>query len=196
MAPGTYEFSERDPLVVRKGTDETDGEFVRFEFTMYPTRNGTPVENALSHEPWGVDNDFEHLHTHQEERWEILSGKVRFVIEGGERTLGPGEDITIPEATPHRHWNPTDQPVRAIAERRPALRTEEWFESVYTLAQMGKTDETGTPNLLYLAVIFDEYPRETYPAAPPVRLQRAIASVLAPVGRLFGLEATHYREKF
>ncbi|WP_435064861.1 hypothetical protein [Halobaculum sp. EA56] len=74
------------------------------------------------------------------------------------------------------------------------MRTEEWAESVYALAQAGKTNEEGAPGLLQSAVIFDEYPdTSVYLTVAPVFVQQAVSSALAPIGRLLGYEATHSR---
>lgn len=195
MTEAGQDSSTADPFVVRKSTEETGGEFVRFEATLYPHPGKSASRVDLPHERWGLDNDFEHVNPSQDERFEVLSGKLRVVFDGEERTLTDGDEVTIPANVPHRHWNPTGDPARVIWERRPANRTEEWAESVYALAQAGKTDEDGVPGLLQLAVILDEYPDDTYPTTMPVGVQKALASILAPLGRAAGYEATHSREE-
>lgn len=187
--------ADLDPFVVRKGADETDGEFVRFEATMYPHPDSDGAVD-LPHERWGLDNDFEHVNPRQDERFEVLSGRLRAVYDGVDRELTAGESVTIPAGTRHRHWNPAAEPARVVWERRPARRTEAWAESVYALAQAGLTDENGIPeNPLRSAVIFDEYPDDTYPASVPVPLQKLAFSLLASVGRRLGYEATYAREE-
>ena len=190
-------LTDRNPHVVLQGPAETDGELVRFESTMYPAPEADGNATDLSHERWGLDNDFEHVHPEQEERWEVRSGELRVTFEGTEQTLTEGEEITLPADVPHRHWNPTDEPIRVVWERRPAFETAEWAESVYALAQAGKTDEDGVPSVLQSVVIFDEYSTENpYFATVPVSVQKVAASLLAPVGRLVGYEPTHSREDF
>jgi len=191
MSGGT-DWDDAEPFVVRAGAEETDGEYARFESTMYP--DGPPSESDLAHEPWGLDNDFEHVHPDQEERWAVVSGELRVEVDGEERTLTEGEEVTLPRAVPHRHWNPTDRPIRVVWERRPAHRTAEWAESVYALAQAGVTDAEGVPSLLQVAVWIDAYSAETaYPTVLPVAVQRTLAAMVAPLGRLFGLQATYER---
>lgn len=194
MADGALDLAEADPHVVRTSAEETGGEFVRLESTIHPSLDADGTAD-LSHERWGVDYTGEHLHR-QEERFEVVRGEIRVVFEGTDRRLAEGDEITIPAETPHRHWNPTDRPARVAWERRPAGRTEEWAESVYALAQAGKTDEEGVPGPVQTAVIVDEFPEEmAYPTVLPAGVQRAISSVVAPVARLAGYEATHSREE-
>lgn len=196
MAEDARALAEADPFVVRKGAEETDGEFVRFEVTMYPSADNHISEVDLPHEKWSLDFDGEHIHPEQEERWKVLTGEFRVALEGEEHILNEGEEITLPTGVPHRHWNPTSQPIRLIWERRPAFHDEEWAESLYTLAQAGKTDEDGVPGTLQLAVITDEYPNESvYLTTLPVSIQKLLFSLLASIGRLMGYEATHSREE-
>ncbi|PSP26829.1 cupin domain-containing protein [Halobacteriales archaeon QH_2_65_14] len=193
MTEGTP-LSEKNPHVVRKGAEETGGEFVQFESTMYPAQDADGTGTHLPHERWGLDNDFEHVHPEQEEWWEVRTGKLRVAFDGDERTLTEGDDITLPAGVPHRHWNPTNEPIRVVWERRPAFRTEEWAESVFALAQAGKTDDDGVPDVLQSVVILDKYSTENpYFASVSIGVQKAAASLLSPLGRLAGYRATHSR---
>lgn len=79
-----------------------------------------------------------HYHPHQEERFEVLSGKLNALIDGRERTLRTGGV--------HVNW-----------QTRPALKTEAFFEMIWGLANDGKTNEKGAPNLLQMAVVTQEY---------------------------------------
>lgn len=189
---GPVDFDEANPHVVLVGADETDGEFVRFESTLHPSLD---VEDTqLDHERWGIDLTAEHVHPEQEERIEVVSGEMRVEFQGDAWTVTEGDTVTFPPGEPHRHWNRSDRPARITWEVRPALRTEEWAESVYALAQAGKTNEEGAPGLLQSAVIFDEYPdTSVYLTVAPVFVQQAVSSALGPIGRLFGYEATHSR---
>jgi len=184
-----------NPHVVKKGAEETDGDFVRFESTMYPSSVDAPAARSLSHEPWGLDNDFEHVHPTQEEHWTVVAGTLRVEVDGDERTVSEGEEVTLPSDVPHRHYNPTDRPIRVVWERRPAFRTEAWAESVYALAQRGETDTNGVPNPLQIPVWIDEFPEETaYPTVAPVAVQRAASALIAPVSRMAGFKARYVRE--
>ncbi len=74
-----------------------------------------------------------------------------------------------------------------ILEFRPALRTEEFFESYFGLGQDGMTDpKTGLPNLIRMAVLLQEFRDEIHLAKPPLLAQRIVFGTLALVGRLLG----------
>jgi mannose-6-phosphate isomerase-like protein (cupin superfamily) len=85
-----------------------------------------------------------HLHPAQDERFEVLTGRLMASLEGSERTLGPGESLEIPRGTPHKMWNPGPEPASASWHTRPAGRTAEWFRTVDRLG-LGGTRRPALP---------------------------------------------------
>jgi quercetin dioxygenase-like cupin family protein len=71
----------------------------------------------------------EHLHPKQAERFEILEGTMRAIVDGEERTYRAGETFEVPAGTPHQMA--AQGPSRMRWEVRPALRTAEFFERLY-----------------------------------------------------------------
>jgi quercetin dioxygenase-like cupin family protein len=134
-----------------------------------------------------------HVHPLQEEHFEVLSGTLGVQIGDEHRSLGEGEEATVPPGTPHRWFNEDDQEkARVLLELRPALNTEILFENLYGLATDGKTDENGVPNLLQTAVALNGLHKgEIYPATPPIAIQKALFALLSPVGKLVGYR-DHY----
>jgi quercetin dioxygenase-like cupin family protein len=127
----------------------------------------------------------EHVHTRQEERFEMREGHVTFRIDGVERRAGPGEVVIVPAGHRHKWWNADDQPATFILEVEPALNFETILETMFGLARDGKVNRNGLPNLLQLAVIAQS--AEGYRNA----IERALLGVLAFVGRLAG-----YRDRY
>jgi quercetin dioxygenase-like cupin family protein len=72
----------------------------------------------------------EHLHPFQTERFEVLDGTVKTRIEGVERRYRKGEIFEVPPMTPHTMGG--DGPATVRWQVRPALRTAEFFEQLYT----------------------------------------------------------------
>jgi mannose-6-phosphate isomerase-like protein (cupin superfamily) len=157
---------------VRTAAD-TDGALLRIETVNPPTAVAEPM----------------HIHPRQESRAEIIAGTLRFVVDGEERRLGPGEAITIPAGTPHYFVNDGDEDAVAIQEFRPALRTTEFFEALFELARRGELDEHGKPSMLRLAVLGPAYADEIRVPSPPWPLQRATFALLAPIARMRGYRA-------
>ena len=92
---------------------------------------------------------------------------------GNKLTLGPDDVFTVPPGTPHRFWNDGDDEVRFVCEVRPALQFESLLETMFTLAEDGKTNKKGMPNPLRLAVIARAHFDTVRLPPPPAWMQRA-----------------------
>jgi mannose-6-phosphate isomerase-like protein (cupin superfamily) len=71
-----------------------------------------------------------HLHPSQSERFEVLEGTMLTVIDGVSQSFSQGAVFEVPAGTPHQMG--ADGPARVRWEVRPALRTAEFFERMYT----------------------------------------------------------------
>lgn len=128
-----------------------------------------------------------HVHPCQEERFEILRGTARFLLDGEHRPAHAGEAVVVPAGTPHRVWNDAAEELRIRIAFRPALRTECLFEDIFALAQAGKLGKRGFPRDPFLgAVVAERYIEEAHLAGVPVRVQRFVIGLLAAAGRLLG----------
>ena len=89
-----------------------------------------------------------HLHPAQDERFEVLSGAVRAVVGAQERILRIGDTLTVPAGTPHEFGGAADQDGRVRWETRPPLRTAEFLETVFGLANGTVSPKSGAPGVL------------------------------------------------
>jgi quercetin dioxygenase-like cupin family protein len=71
-----------------------------------------------------------HFHPSQDERFEVLEGTVRTIIDGEERSYEAGETFDVPAGTVHQMA--ADPPARVRWQVRPALNTAEFFETLYS----------------------------------------------------------------
>lgn len=149
---------------------DTGGALLRIETVNPPTAVPEPV----------------HVHPHQETSAEVVSGTLRFVVDGEERRLGPGDAITIPAGVPHHFVNDGETDAVAIQEARPALRTAEFFETYFAMAARGELDEHGRPSLLRSALLGPAFADEIRLVSPPWPVQRAAYALLAPIARVRG----------
>ena len=157
--------------VFRKTARETNGELLRVDWI-----GGTG---------WKTGPD--HVHPLQEERFEVLSGRLGLRVDGKEIVLGEGEAIAAPAGSAHAAWNAGDDTVHARGDFRPALRTEAAFETLAGLARDGKTNGAGVPkNPLVLALVLRHFEDEIYFVRPPLGVQRIVFGLLAKLGWLLG----------
>ena len=104
----------RDRVIVLKSAEDTAGEFFRCEY----------IALEISERPR------DHIHTHQEERVEVVEGTVRCRVAGKEHVLEPGMVMVIPAGTPHAVWSDDPRGSRSIGEYRPAMNAQAMFRGL------------------------------------------------------------------
>ena len=127
-----------------------------------------------------------HVHPEQEERFEIVSGTMKFRMSGKKIVAGPGEVVVVPAGARHKFANGGDEEVQVRVEVRPALKMEELLESTVALAKEGKTNRKGMPKPVHLALFVREYEREVRAPFPPPAVVNALMAPLAAFGRSRG----------
>ncbi len=166
------------------------GERIEFLTTAGDT-GGESLRMELLVEPRGFAAA-EHVHPRQDEHFKILSGTIRYRVDGVEREAGAGDELVVPKRVPHVWENGGAEDLRMILEFRPALRSEEFFESYFGLGQDGKTNpKTGLPNPIRMAALLHEFRNEIHLARPPLFVQRIAFGTLALVGGLLGYPARY-----
>lgn len=84
-----------------------------------------------------------HLHPSQDERFVVLSGAVEVKVDGEERTLRSGDELVVPAGTAHEFGGHATEDGTVRWEVRPALRTREFFEGLFAIAQSAHAGQTG-----------------------------------------------------
>jgi mannose-6-phosphate isomerase-like protein (cupin superfamily) len=132
----------------------------------------------------------EHVHTFQEERFEIVSGTLGVRVGGRRLILGPGQSAVGPPKVPHEWWNPSEQ--EEVCFRvgiRPGLDVEIMLDTLLGLMRARKTIRSIPRNPLRLAMLVREIGRWAYPPGLPKPLRKALFTpvfLLALAGRLLG----------
>lgn len=152
----------------------TGGELLAFDFALRPGGK-VPVP---------------HVHPIQHERFEVVSGRVRFRI--GLRTFvaEPGDVVEAVPGVAHGFANAGDGEARMRVEVRPALAMERMLEEVVGLAEAGKLTRRGLPrNPLTLAALARRYDREAHAPLLTVGLQRVLLAPLVGLSRMRSRQA-------
>jgi quercetin dioxygenase-like cupin family protein len=155
-------------ITFRATAAETDGELVAIDLRLPP---GARVPGGL------------HIHPLQEERFEVVSGTMRFRMRRRRIVAGPGDVIVVPPGVPHDFANAGAETALVRVDIRPALKMEQLFETAVALAEQGRTMLGGIPKPLDLALFTREFEHEVQAAFPPRRLQRLALAPLALLAR-------------
>jgi mannose-6-phosphate isomerase-like protein (cupin superfamily) len=127
-----------------------------------------------------------HVHPHQQERFEVLAGRMTFRMGRKKITAGPGEVVVVPAGKAHKFANGGDTKAVCRVEVTPALDMEVLFETTCALAEEGKVLKSGMPKPVHLALFVHRFRNEVEAPFPPAWLQRASLKPLAFIGRLRG----------
>ena len=146
----------------------TGGELLAFDFALKP----------------GGAVPMPHVHPVQSERFEVVSGQMRFRV--GRRTVvaGPGEVVVVAPGVAHSFANAGEDDARLRVEVRPALAMEDMFADVVALARAGRMRASGMPrNPLDLALLARTYDQEAHAPLLGLGMQRILLAPLVALAR-------------
>jgi len=142
----------------------TDGELLAFDFALRP----------------GGSVPMPHVHPIQTERFEVVSGQMRFMVGWKTVIAGPGDVVEVEPGVAHSFANAGADEARLHVEVRPALKMEQMFAEVIALAQAGRMTRRGLPrNPLRLAMLARRYDEEAHAPLMSLRVQRALLAPFA-----------------
>ena len=165
---------------IRLGTRETMGERLIVDLEL----RGTGFGSAL------------HLHPSIREQLTVVGGRVGVSVDGVSEIAELGKTIDIAPGVAHRFWNAGVYEAKLRIEIRPvnrleAYKFEAFMRNMIGLAQDGKTNVKGMPNLLQLAIIAIEFANVIQFLSPPRFIQRILFPMLTPIARLRGYRSSY-----
>ena len=118
--------------------EETNGKHSLLEIELYKS-DGPPL----------------HYHNAFSEKLEVTEGTLYLQVNKEKKVLKPGESITVPPATPHKFYNPTNVKAKFKLTFEPGhAGMENFIKIIYSLAADGLTNNKGVPkNFSHLASI-------------------------------------------
>jgi quercetin dioxygenase-like cupin family protein len=127
-----------------------------------------------------------HYHPYQVEDFQVLAGELKVRSNGTVATYKKNETFHIPADTIHSMWNCSEETTVVNWKVRPALTTENLFETIFGLSNEGKTNVDGMPAFLQTVLIANNYSNVYRAAKPPYFLQKLIFIILTPFSYLLG----------
>jgi quercetin dioxygenase-like cupin family protein len=133
----------------------------------------------------------DHMHTIQDESFEVLSGKLTILSEGKTTILSSGEKIAFPKNNPHNHYNNDDKVDTVFIQTlSPALDFEYLLETIVGLSTDGKMPN-GKAGLIQELVILKYIDSKSFLINIPLGVQKLLMNTVAPIGRLLGYRAVY-----
>ena len=160
------------------------GERITFRKTSADT-NGEYLEIDVELTPDGAVPGM-HVHPAQEERFEILSGNIRFRKGLKKIDANAGDVVVVEPGKAHKFENKGEHGAAMRVRVAPALETERLFEAAVGLAQDGRVTKKGMPRPLDLALFVTEFKNEVRGPGSPGWIQRASLAPLALIARRRG----------
>ncbi len=165
---------------------------IDFNPTIGMVLDGPPPSDPET-EPWrvimaiapGFAGPPVHIHPHQDESFEVLSGVLDIFLDGKWRQLRAGESLTVPRGRPHALRNLHDEETRAVNVHSPALGFPRFMAQLHELVRAGTVralPPKDPRSVIHLAMLFTEHERTMVSVRPPQRVMRLLASI----GRRFG----------
>ncbi|HEV3292610.1 MAG TPA: cupin domain-containing protein [Streptosporangiaceae bacterium] len=166
-----------EQILIRRTAAETGGSVLEWELVLAP---GGRVPSS-------------HAHPEQEERFTVLSGRMRFRVAGRRIIATAGDTVAVPAGIVHHFANAGRQPARVAVETRPALEMAELLATAAALAQEQQAAGRALPRPLDLALFMTDFAREVRAPYLPPALARAVAAALARLARRRGLDSRYRR---
>jgi len=146
----------------------TNGELLAFDFALRPG-GAVPIS---------------HVHPVQSERFEVVSGQMRFRVGRQTVIAEAGDVVEVAPGVRHAFANAGETEAQLRVEVRPALAMEDMFGEVIAMAQAGRMSRRGMPrNLLDLALLARTYDQEAHAPFLGLRLQRVLLAPLVWLAR-------------
>jgi mannose-6-phosphate isomerase-like protein (cupin superfamily)/uncharacterized protein YndB with AHSA1/START domain len=116
----------------------------------------------------------EHIHAHQVEGYEVLSGAMRVMVGKQPHILRPGDTMEVPAGVPHRQLPEGTEPGHVRVTVRPARRTAEFLRRLAAMPY----NRFGFPRLVAGAELVRDFADEGSGTRPPVAVQHAFSRVV------------------
>jgi hypothetical protein len=131
------------------------------------------------------------VHPNQEERFEILSGNVRFRKGMRKIDAKAGDVVVVEPGKAHKLKNDGETGAAMRVVVSPALEMERLFETTVELAENGRVTRKGMPKPLDLALFVRKFKDEVRGPGSPGWIQRASLAPLALLARGRGRGEPH-----
>jgi mannose-6-phosphate isomerase-like protein (cupin superfamily)/uncharacterized protein YndB with AHSA1/START domain len=118
-----------------------------------------------------------HVHSHQQEHYEVISGSMRLVVDGHEQILRAGDTASTPAGVPHTQA-PGDGEGTVRIRLTPGGDGEAFLRRLAELCTTGQMNRWGFPKPLAAAQLTLDFADSGHAAKPPLGVQLALSRAI------------------
>jgi mannose-6-phosphate isomerase-like protein (cupin superfamily) len=155
-------------FVFRHTGAETNGEY--FEWDNFIDEGGGPIK-------------YPHVHDLAEERFRVIEGALRMVVDGHEQIVSAGQEVVVPPGAEHSFEAIAEGTTYAVSSLAPAFQVDELY------VQMSRAGGLFRVSPAQALVFATRYRHHSKVAGLPFRVQLVLGYLIAPTARLFGIKS-------
>ncbi len=174
-------------------TNTQTGQTITFLQTAGDT-NGHLLEMEAVYKS-GAAEPAPHFHPLQTEYFTVISGTLTVRVDGVVKTLHSGQLLRINRNQVHSMWNAGTENAVVNWKVQPALDMEVMLRTFTSLANLGRTNKRGIPDIFQLSLTVPRFKHVVRLASPPYGLLWAIFFFIKPIALLRGYKATFQEYK-
>lgn len=132
-----------------------------------------------------------HLHPHQEETYEVISGKLTYLLDGTKHVAPAGSTVHLPRGVAHQHFSEGPEDTVAVQTMTPGLDFDYVLETIFGLGSENRL--RGVPLIVQGLVLIQKMKAAFAFAIFPVWFQKALAWIVTPFAYRLGYRAVYQR---
>jgi quercetin dioxygenase-like cupin family protein len=133
----------------------------------------------------------EHLHPCQEETYEVISGKLTYLLNGTKHVAPAGSTVHLPRGVSHQHFSEGPEDAIAVQTMTPGLDFDYVLETVFGL---GSEDRLRGVTVFVQGLVLLQKMKAAFAfAILPVWFQEALAWIVTPFAYRLGYRAVYQR---
>lgn len=133
-----------------------------------------------------------HIHPFQDEQFEVISGKLTYLLDRTRHVAEAGTTIHLPRGVPHKHYCQGPEDAVAIQTVTPGLDFDYLLEGIFGLGSEGRALR-GLDQVAQSLVWLSKLKSKLLRAGVPFSLQYAVAWFFTPIAYLLGYRAVYRR---
>jgi quercetin dioxygenase-like cupin family protein len=132
-----------------------------------------------------------HIHPYQDETYEVISGRLTYLLDGTKHVAATGSTVRLPHNVPHQHFSEGPEEAVTVQTMTPGLDFDYVLETIFGLGSEGRL--RGVTVMVQGLVLIHKMKAAFAFAVLPVWFQKALARIVTPIAYRCGYRAVYQR---